>query len=249
MTTKKTDTLVADDVALETKAQADEAIKKSAEESKAAEGQAKRIEELEAKLAEAEAKEKAQDKLEAAAKRVTKVVNAAEPSGEMIQCLQRRKNGTRVAFGNNEATQVEYHFKPINPEIPGSPHVCEVDNEEHADRFLSIREAYRLYRGDDAYADKIPVTKGSDADEGKFTNRFDDILSIDFETAGNDVVAKWSKEVLELTNSQSAQIRKKAKSLDVEVKKGDNMTEVLRNIGKAMQAEEKAASDQASKDK
>lgn len=167
--------------------------------------------------------------------------------GELIQCLLRRKGGTKVAFGNNEATQTVYHFKPLDPNLPGSPHVCEVDNEEHADRFLSIREAYRLYRGGNDHVDKIPVTKGAEVDEGKFKNRFDDILSIDFETADNTTVSKWAKEVLELTPSHSAKIREKAASLDVEVKKGDNMNELLRKIGKAMQAEERAASEQASK--
>ena len=74
-------------------------------------------------------------------------------------------------------------------------------------------------------------------------------MSIDFETAENDTVKDWAKEVLDLTPSHSAKIREKAASLDVEEKKGDNMNELLRKIGKAMQEEERAANDQASKDK
>lgn len=236
-----------DDKALATKKQADAAIKESTDADKAAEAQQKRIEELEAKLAESEAREKATDKLQAAAKRVTKVADTSGADGETIQCLLRRKGGTKVVFGNNRATQKTYHFKPIDADDDSSPHICTVDNEEHADQLLSIREAYRLYRGGAGVVDKIEVTGGANDDENAFVNRFDDILSIDFETAENDTVAAWAKEVLALSPSHSAKIRQKADSLDVKVAKGDNMNEILRKIGHAMQAEERAASEQASK--
>lgn len=238
-----------DDKALATKKQADAAVKQSAEENKAMAEQQDRIKELEAKLAEAEAREKATDKLEAAAKKVTKVADANSGDGDTIQCLLRRKGGTKVTFGHNRATQKTYHFKPIDESDDNSPHVCTVDDEEHADRLLSIRESYRLYRGDSGYVDKIEVTRGADTDESAFINKFDDILSIDFETAENDTVKDWAKEVLGLTPSHTAKIREKAASLDVVEKKGDNMNELLRKIGQAMQEEERAASEQASKGK
>lgn len=166
-----------------------------------------------------------------------------------IQCILRRKGGTKVTFGNNLAKQKTYHFKPVDGDDDQSPHVCNVDDIEHADRLLSIPEAYRLFRGDSGHVDKIEVTKGADDNEGAFLNRFEDILSIDFETAENDTVTDWAKEVLELTPSHSAKIREKAAKLDVDVKKGDNMNELLRKIGAAMQEEERAASEQASKGK
>ena len=238
-----------DDKALATKKQADAAVKESAEENKAMAEQQDRIKELEAKLAEAEAREKATDKLEAAAKKVTKVADANSGDGDTIQCLLRRKGGTKVTFGHNRATQKTYHFKPIDESDDQSPHICNVDDEDHADRLLSIRESYRLYRGDSGYVDKIEVTRGANTDEGAFINKFDDILSIDFETAENDTVADWAKEVLNLTPAHSAKIREKAASLDVKPAKGDNMNEILRKIGQAMQEEERAASEQASKGK
>ena len=232
-----------------TKKQADESVKQTESENQAIAEQQKRIAELEAKLAEAEAKEKAADKLQAAAKRVTKVAEANDADGEIIQCLLRRKGGTKVTFGNNRATQKTYHFKPVNADDENSPHVCAIDDEEHADQLLSIREAYRLYRGGAGVVDKIEVTMGANVDENAFMNRFDDILSIDFETAENNTVADWAKEVLELTPAHSAKIRQKADSLNVKAAKGDNMNELLRKIGQAMQEEERAASEQASKDK
>lgn len=239
----------ADDKVPTTKKQADAAVKEATDADKAAAEQQKRIEELEAKLAEAEAREKATDKLEAAAKKVTKVADANSADGDTIQCLLRRKGGTKVTFGHNRATQKTYHFKPIDDSDDRSPHICNVDDPEHADRLLSIRESYRLYRGDSGYVDKIEVTRGANTDEGAFINKFDDILSIDFETAENDTVKDWAKEVLGLTPSHTAKIREKAASLDVIEKKGDNMNELLRKIGQAMQEEERAASEQASKDK
>lgn len=232
-----------------TKKQADESVKQTESENQAIAEQQKRIAELEAKLAEVEAKEKAADKLQAAAKRVTNVAEANSADGEMIQCLLRRKGGTKVTFGNNRATQKTYHFKPVNADDENSPHVCAIDDEEHADQLLSIREAYRLYRGGAGVVDKIEVTMGAENDENAFVNRFDDILSIDFETAENNTVADWAKEVLELTPAHSAKIRQKADSLNVKAAKGDNMNELLRKIGQAMQEEERAASEQASKDK
>lgn len=166
-----------------------------------------------------------------------------------IQCVLRRKGGTRVTFGHNLVNQKTYHFKPIDSDDENSPHVCDVDNEEHADRLLSIRESYRLFREGSGHVDRIEVTKGAGETEQSFTNRFDDILSIDFETAENDTVKDWAKEILGLTPAHSAKIREKAASLDVEEKTGDNMNELLRKIGKAMQEEERAASEQASKGK
>ena len=239
-----------DDKALATKKQADAAVKESAEENKAMAEQQAKIKELEAKLAEAEAREKATDKLESAVKSAVRVSDAVrDAAGEAIQCLLRRKGGTKVTFGHNRATQKTYHFKPVDESDDQSPHICNVDDEDHADRLLSIRESYRLYRGDSGYVDKIEVTRGANTDEGAFINKFDDILSIDFETAENDTVADWAKEVLNLTPAHSAKIREKAASLDVKPAKGDNMNEILRKIGQAMQEEERAASEQASKGK
>ena len=171
-----------------------------------------------------------------------------EAQGTLIQCLIRRKGGTKVPFGHNVATQKVYHFKPID-DSENAPHVCNVENDEHADTFLSIREAYRLYRGGAGAVDAIPVAKPLTDEDDPYKNRYDDILSIDFDLADNEVVAGWAKEVLDLTTAKSAKIREKAKSLDVKISSGDNMMQVLRNIGKAMQEEERLASEQASKDK
>lgn len=55
-----------------------------------------------------------------------------------IECKLKREGGSRVPLGN-----IEYHFAPL----ADGAHVAVVENEAHQDRFLSITEAYRLYRG------------------------------------------------------------------------------------------------------
>lgn len=54
-----------------------------------------------------------------------------------IECILKRAGGTKAEIGG-----IEYHFAPQDD---GS-HVADVENEAHQDRFLSINEAYRLYR-------------------------------------------------------------------------------------------------------
>jgi hypothetical protein len=52
----------------------------------------------------------------------------------LIECHTRRKKGTAVNFPG-----VSYHFKPTKE---GGPHVCEVEDEGHIARLLSIIECY-----------------------------------------------------------------------------------------------------------
>lgn len=60
-----------------------------------------------------------------------------------IQCTIKRKNGSRCTLGNTE-----YHFVPND----AGDHVCEVKNEDHIARFLSI-PGYESYK-----TDKIPAS-------------------------------------------------------------------------------------------
>lgn len=52
-----------------------------------------------------------------------------------IESILKRAKGTIVVLGTQK-----YHFQP---EQPGGPHVAEVADEGHAERFLAIREGYR----------------------------------------------------------------------------------------------------------
>lgn len=250
MADTKTSTTKADeDKAATTKKEADAAVEQASKDAEVVKAQADLIEELKKKLAESESKNLSQEKLQSAALSVAEATTVGDKKGLTIQCILRRKGGTTVAFGHNAAKQTVYKFKPINPEDNNSPHVCNVANSEHAQRFLGIPESYRLYDEDNANIDKIEVTSGNNLTEDAFLNKFDDILSINFDTAENETIKAWAKEVLGLTPSHTAKIREKAASLDVKEAKGDNMNELLRKIGVAMQEEELAASEQAKKDK
>lgn len=55
-----------------------------------------------------------------------------------IECKLKREGGTKAEIGG-----IVYHFAPLED----GAHVADVLNEKHQDRFLSISEAYRLYRG------------------------------------------------------------------------------------------------------
>jgi hypothetical protein len=55
-----------------------------------------------------------------------------------IECKLHREGGTHAEVGG-----IDYHFVPQED----GAHVCAVANPDHADRFLSITDAYRLYRG------------------------------------------------------------------------------------------------------
>lgn len=70
-----------------------------------------------------------------------------------IECKLKREGGTKADIDG-----IVYHFTPL----ADGAHVADVLNEKHQDRFLSISEGYRLYRGTEqappaAPADTVPA--------------------------------------------------------------------------------------------
>jgi hypothetical protein len=65
-------------------------------------------------------------------------------SSTRIESKLRRVGGSIIPLDG-----IDYHFKPYTD----GAHVCEVTNEDHADRFLSITEGFKLYRGEGTPAD------------------------------------------------------------------------------------------------
>lgn len=55
----------------------------------------------------------------------------------LIECIIQRAGGTEVVFGSGRKA-VNYHFKPDDE----GRHVCDVEDEAHIERFLSITEGY-----------------------------------------------------------------------------------------------------------
>ncbi len=67
----------------------------------------------------------------------------------LIECKLHREGGSHVELGG-----IDYHFKPNE----FGHHVADVADDDHADRLLSITEAYRLYRPNKAAKAVQPVT-------------------------------------------------------------------------------------------
>lgn len=55
-----------------------------------------------------------------------------------IECKLKRPGGTHVDMGT-----AKYHFAPLDD----GAHVADVEDEAHEARFLSISDAYRVYKG------------------------------------------------------------------------------------------------------
>lgn len=56
----------------------------------------------------------------------------------LIECKLKRPGGSKIDIDG-----AVYHFKP-KTDGPGDPHVCDVTDKLHAQRFLGIAEAYCL---------------------------------------------------------------------------------------------------------
>lgn len=74
-----------------------------------------------------------------------------------IESKIKRAGGTRITMREPDR---EYHFTPIDPDNPQSPHVAEVAEKAHISRFLSIVEGYQ-YFGTSGQPDDRPALAGT----------------------------------------------------------------------------------------
>lgn len=82
-----------------------------------------------------------------------------------ILCKIIREGGTKVEFGKKV-----YHFKPEAPD--GELHVCEVDDQGHIDRLLSITEAYvEFSRKDDAEPEPVAPAAAAPSPVHEWSNK------------------------------------------------------------------------------
>ena len=125
-----------------------------------------------------------------------------------------------------------------------SPHVAIVNDEEHLAALLAIPEGYRLYLGDNAPITAIPKPS-EEAPAIAFKNRFDDLLSIDFNNIENDEIKKWSEQVLKVKATHAKEIKARADDMGIELSDNPPIITILRRIGLDMQKAEREASAQA----
>lgn len=74
----------------------------------------------------------------------------------LIECTLIRDGGTHADIDGTD-----YHFVPQKD----GAHVAEVANDEHAQRFLSITEAYRLYAPVKTKASKKAAAEQTDGEQ------------------------------------------------------------------------------------
>lgn len=167
---------------------------------------------------------------------------------DIIECIAHRKDGTIVEFGFHNRKKVKYHFKPLNPADPDSPHVCNVPNDEHYNRFLEIPEAYRAFNPssdyEPPYTAPTPTNKNDDFDP---RNDFNDLLSVNPEDVSNDWLGRFSKEILSIPVTQKqklAEYAEKTYGLEFDYKT-TSATEIIRMILVKRIEEERNASDMA----
>ena len=167
---------------------------------------------------------------------------------DLIECILHRKGGTLVDFGFHNRKKSKYHFQPLNPLDPDSPHVCNVPNKEHYQRFLAIPEAYRAFDPTEeyqpVYAAPTPTNENDDFDP---RNDFNDLLSVNPEDVSNDWLGRFSKEILGININQKQKLADLAETtyeIDFDYKT-TSATEIARMILVKRIEEERNASDMA----
>ena len=120
----------------------------------------------------------------------------------LIECFIKREGGTEVPFGFHGAKQTVYKFQPIDSEDPDSPHVCNVADEAHYQRFVNIPESYRPYDHSAEYEPVIAVVAPSGSDNFDASNNMFDILSVNPDDVSNDWLMAYAGEVLKAKQKQ-----------------------------------------------
>lgn len=160
-----------------------------------------------------------------------------------IELMIRRKGGTVVDFGKNEATKVSYHFAPVDPANPDSPHVCEVNDDAHVNRLLSIT-GYRLFRGERTPIASLQLSSQPDSFEPE--DEYGDLVGIDPQLVDGDWLHGYSRKVLEITPTHKAKLMAKLKkSYDETLPDGSSPNDYIRALLVHAVAEQEAASNLA----
>jgi len=127
-----------------------------------------------------------------------------------IECTIKREKGTQVTLGTTK-----YHFKPADPADEDSPHECEVADPKHAERFLSIKEAYRACGKVDPSVEKALKKQQAEADELKKQQAKNNLA--------NDVIPVSDETQIELVEQLVALMDNYAKTKGKEVKSADDL--------------------------
>ncbi|MBV6551774.1 hypothetical protein KTN00_12185 [Acinetobacter soli] len=167
-------------------------------------------------------------------------------SENLIECMIKRAGGTDVPFGFSNRKKTVYRFRPIDSTDPESPHVADVTNDEHYERFISIAEAYRPYSQDE-YEEPATLIPSSDPQNNYDPSDYNDLLSVDLNTVSNDWLANFSKLVLKISPTSKAKLAEYASTTYELTLDTKTMTanEMIRSIAIERKKEERNADEAA----
>ena len=152
----------------------------------------------------------------------------------LIECRAKRAGGTEVSL-DGEA----YCFLPVDEQDTDSPHVCDVKNPDHVERFLSISEAYNEL-GKSARSKEQPVVNAGDEPVVEMVEDDDevDVVMGVVETLSTLSVRQIRSELPKLTDEQLMRL--------YEIEESNNArTSLLSDIRKEGERREPAVEDAA----
>jgi len=123
---------------------------------------------------------------------------------DLIECILKREGGSIIDFGFSGRKKITYRFQPLDPNDPESPHVCNVPNDDHYDRFMDIPEAYREFDPSVDYEPVISLASPLPVGDYDSKNQFDDLASVNPEEVTNDWLLQYAKEILGVGKSKQA---------------------------------------------
>lgn len=129
----------------------------------------------------------------------------------LIECTIKRDKGTQVILGSTK-----YHFKPTDPADEDSPHICEVADAKHAERLLTIKEAYRASGKVDASVEKALKKKQAEDDELKKAQAKND-------PATTGIIPVSEETQIELVEQVVSLMERYAKAKGKEVESADDL--------------------------
>lgn len=159
-----------------------------------------------------------------------------DDSNSKIECLIKRgvgtkEVGTKVPFGSHGSKQTVYHFKPIDPDDHDSPHVCNVPDQAHFDRLISIKEGFRQHVEGQGAPESLP--DGEDRDF-EYEDPYANLIDLDPMSVDSDWLDKFSREKLNIQPTAKTKLleylRSNYSNHDPEIDEKSTAKEVLRCI-------------------
>lgn len=118
----------------------------------------------------------------------------------LIEHIIKRAGGTEIPMPVAGGDDITYHFKPADGNFD-SPHVAEVAYQPHIDRFLSIREGF-----------KIPGTADWQPDPEPIPPQYTGLAAIDVDAMSNKWLFDYARDVMGIDGPAKPRLADKLKA-------------------------------------